>query len=378
MAEHHSPNDELVNRFSAAASHQPAEQTSSYHHPEQAEPVYAPEGICFRHPHLQGQYYCPSCLTWRCKECVVRSQNVAVCPDCDVFAVKASDYYAAWQQAAEQPRERSFSEELRRAFSYPLRHPLAAVIAWITVLLGVAAGTSTYDPDSPAFQYVLIGSLKNIGLLGYLIGFCIAECLSYNLMLHRADGREARDYSKVTDTNQFFQGLTLWLVAAAVGVLPLMIHTLIPLLQSMAAVIVNADARKLPPLTIWHHLGTGLLTVWALTVYPLLKVVGAAKRDPLAMVNPFVLVGAWSSLKSWILPPFGLMVIEFIALVVIGLILHSLPGGVILMSALLTYASLTASYTFGVAVHKGWETLDLYYQEPEPDLFKRTNRKSEE
>jgi zinc transporter ZupT len=300
---------------------------------------------------------------------VVRSQNVAVCPDCDVFAVKASDYYAAWQQAAEQPVERSFSEELIRAFSYPLRHPVAASITWIAVLLGMTAGTSTYDPDSPAFQYLLIGSLQNFGILGYLIGFCIAECLSYNLMLHRSDGRETRDYSKMTDSNQFFQGLTLWLVSAAIGVLPLIIHTSIPLFQSIAAVIVEADVRKLPPPSIWHHLGTGFLLLWAATIYPLLKVIGAAKRDPLAMINPFVLVGAWASLKSWILPPFGLMVLEFAALAVIGLIIHSLPGGIILMSALLAYASLVASCAFGVAVHKGWETLDLYYQEPEPNFF---------
>lgn len=313
--------------------------------------------ICIKHRDRSGDYYCPNCRVWRCKDCARVFDGVAVCQSCDSLSI--STRRLDEQQQVRTNSDRAFFPHLMRSLTFPFRRlllPLSLVlVAWP---LSSAIDSFAYGSDSPGFIKLLTGPL-NLGV-GVVVAFAIISIAMTACLITRANGKEGLLLSDLDDIRDLAEPAGLWLAAAIIGLVPLAVWLGYHKLQIiMVMVIVGGDYSHIlePEPSTWRYVITMLFSLWAVFFYPMALVVAAAQRSIWSVLNPFASISAWITLGEWIRSAFlTMIVIIIIAAVAIHSTEHLSFGhaGSILIAAI---ALLAVSQILGVAVFKGLERL---------------------
>jgi hypothetical protein len=336
----------LLDKFSSAAKTIPAPDKCA-----------SAERICFIHEGKEGLYYCPNCNVWRCKECAHVYNGVGVCPDCDSFSVHFSKREEQITKREEPPK--TFSWEIKRAFSFPFRRYISTLLIWLAVWMTAVVGDGTADMmSSRSIKEIILGPM--VGLVGKLFAFGLLASISTAFMIARSDGREGWESSKIEDYSIFTEPIAFWAGAALFGLCPLIAYLTIEEVRGVVvSVITGIDYSKYRPgNTIFSYLSILILSLWAIFIYPMGLIVAVMRRSVTPLFNPLNAVSAWIAMRKWLKPAFA--IVAALNLITMALVFTSeWRYGLAIATAVATITFLISSQIIGASINRGWQKLDL-------------------
>lgn len=314
--------------------------------PSERAPQAVPDA-CFRHAETVAEYFCRSCQTWRCRDCVGRYGGVGVCPDCDALCLKASEVAA---QASEPP-PRDFEEDVRYAAAFPRRR------RWLTVAtaLGVWMVACTMDylmritSRDHSGRFLSI-SLADLHPLAPVLTLTLLTAFAAGYLVQAANGRERWALSAVLEFSELFTPAMKSLTGLAIALFPIAAY----FGQFVVAIFAsNSTSDDFLRFSIFHHFGTVVFCAWALALLPTQITLTALDAPWLDLFSPFAWWTTMRRLRPWVVVACKWSAGAWGVVFVGGALVFRLPYGALPVALLSAAAALTTAAVFGTAVKHG-------------------------
>lgn len=361
------PDNKLIAKFSAAANAQ-TPQTSeteslSIDSPTQLNtanntspiPSINPLDIprnCFNHIAEEGKYFCPVCCHWRCNQCVKTYGGVAVCPDSDSFCLTIEKLTE--QVQAQSKKAITYKTFLIQATVFPFRKWLSSLILWI-VIWGLAAFLQllTNIANTPPIGKIFFGPFVDVSPCA--ICFLFLSSIATQYLLNRVHGKETLKFLSFSEGKDFAEPIVLWFCTALISLAPILVHLIYHNFQPPKITLTTNIAVK--SLYLWgrFYFLTTILSLWAITSYPLLLASAGLQRSLVFLMNPFNLFSVWRGFKEWLIPAIGIFYLLHIFAFILMFFLSNVNYGLGVLSLVFSLTTISSFMVIGTAMEYGAE-----------------------
>jgi hypothetical protein len=369
--------DDLLVRFAAAAARPPAasspsqipdntEALSANEAPAQTASLPAPvwdlnrPRICGNHPEYPdrpGRYFCPSCQSWHCEDCVNLYQLVAVCPTTDTLCLTWEKYQQVYQE--QMKLTHTFDDDLRQALTFPVRHwSLTLLIVIVGWLLAGSIEILTDLIHPPSLGTIFFGA-QSVGALSLVNTYIVLAGWAINYLLRRADGREEAQLSPAFEFTDLARPFLLWQTAALVSFSPLLVYLFYDDVQILTLMVMTGNdfSEYLQDKPSVANLIAGLLCLlWALLIYPAALITAGSTRSPWQAFHPYSYYEIWVNRHGVVKKAIGAFWLISSLGILISYFCWVLPGSLLITSTIATVVTLASFVTLGAALdRKLWE-----------------------